>query len=142
MIYIASDHAGFKLKEKLKKFLENKNILFKDLGPEKFNKEDDYPEYAIKVARKVQKNKNKGILICGTGQGMCISSNKVKNIIAALCWNIKTAKHAKEHLNANIICIPGFLDETFCKKIVNVWINLKFKKGKYSRRIKKINNIR
>ncbi len=136
---MASDHAGFKLKEKIKKFLINKNFKFEDLGPKKYNKKDDYPDFAKMVCKKVAKEKVLGILICGTGQGMCIAANKQKGIRAALSWNKKTAKHAKEHLNANIICLGSkFVNEKQTKEIINVWMKSKFQKGRSLRRLNKI----
>jgi len=135
-IYIGADHAGFKLKEKIKKFLKNYKI--KDLGAFKYNKNDDYPDFAKKVANQVKKNKIQGILICGTGQGMAITANKIKGIRAALCWNTKTAKQSKEHLNANILVLPAKTKNT--KKIINTWLNTKFTKEK--RHIRRINKIK
>jgi len=143
MIYIASDHAGFRLKEKIKKFLEKRKIKFNDLGPFQYDKNDDYPDYASKVAGKIKCTKNKGILICRTGQGMCISANKIKGIIAAPVWNLKTSRHAKEHLNADIICLPArFVSKALAKKIITVWADSKFQKGRYTRRLNKINNLK
>ena len=136
--YIGADHAGFKLKEKIKKFLKNYKI--KDLGAYKYNKNDDYPDFAKKVSNQVKKNKNQGILICGTGQGMSIAANKIKGIRAALCWNTKTAKQSKKHLNTNILVIPGTLKENLTKKIVTTWLNTKFTKEK--RHIRRINKIK
>ncbi len=134
-IYIASDHAGFKLKEKIKSSL--KNIV--DLGPQYYKSEDDYPDYAKKLSKRILKEKAKGILICGTGQGMCIAANKVKGIRAALSWNKQTSKHAKEHLNANILCLPGNTNQILAKKLIKIWIESKFiKEKKYIRRIKKL----
>jgi len=134
MIYIASDHAGFKLKQKLLKKYD-----FLDLGPNKFNKKDDYPDYAKKLAIKVVKEKTRGILICDTGQGVNIVANKIKGVYSALCYDIKTAKHAKEHLNANIICLGAkFLDDKKAKEIIDIWLKSKFKKGRHLRRLKKI----
>ena len=89
-IFISSDHAGFKLKEYIKSFLRNKKINFKDLGPVSEDRVD-YPDYAHKVAKKVQTNKsNVGILVCGSGTGMSIAANKHKNIRAAQCFNLKS----------------------------------------------------
>lgn len=140
-IYIGSDHAGFKLKEKLKRFLE-KNYEVIDLGPKKFVKTDDYPDYALKVARKVKKTRSKGILICGTGQGISIAANKIKGIISALVWNKSTAKHSKKHLNANIISLPSMKFD-LARNIVKIWMDTPFKKvRRHVRRINKIKRIK
>lgn len=143
MRYISSDHAGFKLKEKLKKYLENKNYVIKDLGPEKLNNKDDYPDYAKSLCEKVLKNKSKGILICGSGHGMVITANKFKGIYAAVCWNSKSAKYAKAHTNINVLCLPArFVTESQAKVITNQWLKTKFSKAKrHKKRINKIKKI-
>ena len=138
--FIASDHAGFELKEKLKKYFLNKIDLV-DLGPAFYDPLDDYNDYAIKVVKKVKKNKNhKGILICGTGQGMSIQANRFSNIRCALCWNKDIARQAKEHIDANIISLSGlFIDLKNAKEIINTWINTKpLKNKKYLKRKKKL----
>tara|TARA_Y100000034_G_scaffold109178_1_gene140177 strand:- start:7492 stop:7920 length:429 start_codon:yes stop_codon:yes gene_type:complete len=138
MIYIASDHTGYKLKEKLKKRIRG----IKDLGPYKYDKNDDYSDYAIRLGKKVSKNKNsKGILICGTGQGMAIAANKIKGIRATLVYNKSLAKQAKQHLNANIITLSGKTLEKRAKEIINIWLKEKFQGGRHSRRLSKIKRI-
>ena len=136
-ILIASDHGGFKLKRKLIEFLTKKGHNVTDLGAYEYNSKDDYPDYAKKLTRKIKNDL--GILICRTGQGMCITVNKFSGIRAALVWDAKSAKDAKEHLNANVICIGGDrTKEDAAKKIVISWLNSKFLKGRHLRRIKKI----
>ncbi len=140
MIYIASDHAGFKLKEKIKKYLIRNNYDFKNLGAYKYDKKDDYPDYARKVCESILNKKGIGILVCGTGQGMCITANKFKKIIAALAWDVKTARHAKEHLNADILCLPGYLKDY--EKVLDAFLKSKFRKAeRHKRRLKKIKKI-
>ncbi|MEK6973093.1 MAG: ribose 5-phosphate isomerase B [archaeon] len=140
-IYIASDHAGFKAKEELKKFLQTAKSEFKleDLGT---NSEEsvDYPDYAKRVAQKVAKEKNSfGILICGTGIGMSIAANKVKGIRAALCHNEFTAKMSRNHNDANVLCMGArILNVEEMKKIANTFLNEKFEHGRHENRIKKI----
>ena len=101
-ICIASDHAGFKLKESIKDFLINKNISIIDLGPMNENSVD-YPDYAKKVSNRVKMKKSQvGILVCGSGTGMAISANKNKKIRAAVCYNLKSTRLSRQHNNANI----------------------------------------
>jgi len=143
IIYIGSDHAGFKLKEEIKKFLSKSNYFFEDVGPFKYKANDDFPDYAVAVCDKVLRKKgSKGILFCGTGQGMSIVANKKKGIVSALCWDESSAKHAKEHLNANVISVPSTLKSKTVRKIIKLWMESKFiNKQKYTRRLDKIRKI-
>ncbi len=139
-IYIGSDHAGFKLKEVLKDFLSKKGYDVKDVGPFSYNKDDDYPDYALAVCVKVAGSQNNGLLICGSGQGMDRVANKVKGIYASVCWNEKSAVIAKEHGNINVLCLGGlFVKPGLAKKIVNVWLERPFaNEERHVRRIDKI----
>ena len=108
-IVIASDHAGYSLKEYVKNFLLKKKILLKDIGT---GSEDsvDYPDYAHKLSKIIKKNRNAvGVLICGSGQGMIMAANKHKNIRAALCYNIRSTKLSRLHNDANIITLGSRL---------------------------------
>lgn len=109
MLYIASDHGGFQLKKYLVHFLENQlKIKAEDLGPLSFNKEDDFPEFAIPLAKKVAKDsKALGVLICRTGHGMCIVANKIKGIRAIMGYSIEAAEKGRLEENANILCLAG-----------------------------------
>ncbi len=141
MLYLASDHRGFKAKEKLKEYLKKLSVKFEDLGNEILDSEDDFPDFAKKVAEKVSQNpQNRGILICGSGLGMAICANKFKNVRACPCFKEEMARVAKKHLNCNILCLGAdFLTLDKIKKIVKVWLDTKFeRKKKYQRRIKKI----
>lgn len=102
-ILIASDHAGYNLKEKIINHFKNKNVKVIDLGP-KTSKSVDYPDYAKKLSRKIN-NKNYGILICGTGIGMSIMANRYKKVRAAVVFSTKTAKLAREHNNSNVLVL-------------------------------------
>jgi ribose 5-phosphate isomerase B len=138
-IFISSDHAGFKLKEKIKSYLSKKKLSFQDLGP--FNDDRvDYPDYAHKVARKVKANKsNVGILVCGSGMGMNIAANRHKNIRAAQCFNLKSTKLSRLHNDANIITLGSrLLTKKLAINCVNTFLNTKFDGGRHSKRIKKI----
>ena len=144
MIYIGSDHGGYNLKETIKKYLEENNIEHKDLGANTLNNTDDYPDFALKVAKKVAKNKeNKGILICGTGIGMCMTANKVKGVRAALCYDERTAKLSREHNDSNILCLGGrTTHEDTAIEIVNTWLNTKFNDvERHKRRVEKMNKL-
>ena len=104
-IFISSDHAGYKLKEQIKKYLKTKKVICFDLGPSS-NKKVDYPIYAHKLAKRVKTSKkNVGILVCGSGTGMCITANKHKNIRAAQCFNVKSTKLSRLHNDANVITL-------------------------------------
>ena len=108
-IFISSDHAGYKLKEQIKKYLKTKKIICFDLGPSS-NKKVDYPIYAHKLAKRVKTSKkNVGILVCGSGTGMCITANKHKNIRAAQCFNVKSTKLSRLHNDANVITLGSRL---------------------------------
>ena len=138
-IFISSDHAGFKLKVIIKKYLDKKKYAYTDLGPNNDNKVD-YPDYAHKVAKKVKINKNHfGILICGSGMGMNITANKHKNIRAAQCFNIKSTKLSRLHNDANIITLGSrLLKKNNVLNCINVFLNTKFEGGRHTKRIKKI----
>ena len=138
-IFIASDHAGFDLKEMIKKYLSKKRLTFQDLGPEN-DKRVDYPVYAHNVAKKVKVNKdNVGILICGSGTGMNIVANKHKNIRAAQCFNLKSTKLSRLHNDANIITLGSrLLTKKLALNCVNTFLKTKFEGGRHLKRIKKI----
>tara|TARA_A100001011_G_C14284715_1_gene833119 strand:+ start:655 stop:1092 length:438 start_codon:yes stop_codon:yes gene_type:complete len=138
-ICIASDHAGFLLKEKVKDFLLKKDISIIDLGP--FNEDSvDYPHFAKKVANRIKlKKSDAGILICGSGTGMSISANKIKGIRAAVCYNKKSTSLSRQHNNANIIAMGSrLINKIDAMKLVSLFLQTKFHKGRHLRRIKKI----
>ncbi len=138
-ICIASDHAGYHLKNKLLDFLIKKNISIIDLGPNN-NSSVDYPDYAKKVSNRVKNKKSDvGILVCGSGIGMAISANKIKGIRAALCYNLKSTRLSREHNNANIIAIGSRLTKKKdALKLVKIFLETKFEGGRHLRRVKKI----
>ena len=138
-IILASDHAGFFLKEEIKKFLNNKRNKILDLGTN--NTESvDYPDYAHLLSKKINnKNNNLGILVCGSGIGMNMVANKYKNIRSALCYSVKTAKLSREHNNANVMALGARLTKkNVALKCVSAFLNTSFKGGRHLRRIKKI----
>ena len=137
---LASDHAGFKLKEEIKKFLIKKRKKVLDLGT-KSTSSVDYPDYAHLLSKKIKKSKNQfGILICGTGIGMSMAANKHKNIRAALCHNSKSTKLSREHNNANVMTIGARLTKkNIALKCVSTFLRTDFNGGgRHLRRIKKI----
>lgn len=142
MIFLGSDHAGYKLKEEIKDFLKNNNFEFEDLGV--FSEDRvDYPDIAEKVSLEVIKDKiNLGILICGTGVGICIAANKIKGIRAALIYNEEVAKFAKEHNDANVICFGGrTMKVEDVIKMIKIFINSKFEGDRHLVRIEKIKKL-
>jgi len=143
MIYLGADHAGFNLKEELKKYLEELGYKYEDLGNKQLEPKDDYPDFAFVVAEKVTASKEKGILICATGFGMAIAANKVKGIRAAVCWDEFTALQSREHNDANILCLGGkVIDLEAAKKIVRIWLETEFTgEERHVRRLGKIRDI-
>ena len=138
-VFLASDHAGFVLKQKICKFLISKGIKTLDLGT-KNNNSVDYPDFAHLLAKKMKtKSNNIGVLVCGSGIGMSMAANRHKNIRAALCHNIKSAKLSRMHNNANVIAIGSRLTKkNLALKCVNVFLKTPFDGGRHQRRIKKI----
>lgn len=144
MIYLGADHAGFKLKEKIKKHLEKNNISYADLGAHEIDKNDDYPDFAALVAKKVAKeNSARGILICGTGNGMAIAANKVKGARAALACDKYTARMAVEDDFANIIALSAHnVSRVRVNKIIKTFISAKPSvSSRHKRRVKKISEL-
>ena len=142
MIALGCDHGGYKLKEEIKKYLEELNIEYKDFGT--YNEErTDHPIFAKEVAKSVQsKECDKGILICTSGAGMAIDANKFKGIRSAVCYNEKTAKQAKEHLDVNILALPGGdLNISQAVQIIRAWIGSEFLGGRYLERLQMIEKI-
>ena len=138
-ISLASDHAGFNLKENIKKFLIKNKINIIDLGPSS-DKRVDYPDYAHKVARKVKISKNNvGILVCGSGTGMNIVANKHKNIRAAQCFNLKSTKLSRLHNDANVITLGSrLISKNNALKFISIFLKTNFEGGRHLKRVKKI----
>ena len=138
-VILASDHAGFRLKEEIKKFLIKKRKKILDLGTKNTNSVD-YPDYAHLLSKKMKRNKNQlGILVCGSGTGMSMAANKHKNIRAALCYNIKSAKLSRSHNNANVMTIGSrLIKKKVALQCVNTFLKTDFDGGRHTRRVKKI----
>ena len=138
-IGIASDHAGYELKEYLKKHLESKGFEVTDFGADSTSAVD-YPDYAHLMGNAVDSGETEiGIAVCHTGNGMSIALNRHKRVRAALCWNEKTAELARRHNNANILSLPaGFISRNEAADMTNVFLTTSFEGGRHERRIEKI----
>lgn len=142
-LLIASDHGGFALKARIVDFLRKRKVHVEDLGTDS-DGSVDYPDYAIKVADRVSHgHADAGVLVCGTGIGMCIVANKFKNVRAAVVSDPYSAKMAKEHNNANILCVGGRVLEENGKaeEILAAWLDAKYEGGRHDRRLDKIKEI-
>ena len=138
---IGADHAGFETKEKVKKYLEKQfpAIRVNDVGT--FSSDSvDYPDFAHQVGAQVGEGiADAGILICGSGNGVCITANKHQGVRAALSWTKEIASLSRQHNNANIICIPArFVDETTANEMVSAFLNTEFEGGRHAKRAEKI----
>ena len=138
-IFISSDHAGYLLKEQIKKKF-SKKFIFEDLGTNDPKNSVHYPDFAHKLCKKIEKNsKNMGILVCGSGMGMSIAANRHKKIRAAVCYSIKNTKLSRLHNNANIITLGSRLTKkNTAFKCIDIFINTKFEGGRHKKRVKKI----
>ncbi len=138
-IFISSDHAGYSLKEQIKKKFKKKYI-FLDLGTDNSKVSVNYPDYAHKLCKKVANgNKNIGILVCGSGMGMSMAANKHKKIRAAVCYSPKNTKLSRLHNNANIITLGSRLTKkNTAFKCIEIFVNTKFEGGRHKKRVKKI----
>jgi ribose 5-phosphate isomerase B len=141
-ILIASDHAGFTLKEKLKLYLEKIGFKVKDLGTYSGGS-CDYPDFAYNLSRSISQGRyRRGILICKTGIGSSIVANRLSGVRAALCYNVKQARLSREHNDSNVLVLgSAFVNEKSAKRILNVWLKTKFQGGRHLRRLNKIKAI-
>ena len=143
MILLASDHAGFELKEKVKKYLDEIGKKYEDLGNTAFEANDDYPDFVHPLAKRVSENPGlKGILFCGSGQGMAIVANRYPNVRAAVCWDIESARETRKSNDSNVLSIPArMVDEPTALKIIKIWLETPFSnEERHTRRIKKIDS--
>lgn len=138
-IALASDHAGYEEKEKLKKTLDEIGVEYEDLGTGSLESVD-YPDYAKKVGEAVAKGEvEQGILVCGSGIGVAIAANKVHGIRAAQAWNEETARLARQHNDANVLTIGArVIPEAEIPKIVKAWFEADFEGGRHEKRVEKI----
>ncbi|MEO1022371.1 MAG: ribose 5-phosphate isomerase B [Bacteroidota bacterium] len=142
IIPIASDHAGFGAKQIVKPLLEAMGYEPLDFGT---HTEDsvDYPDFAVQVAQRVNSGEyDQGILICGSGQGVCMTANKYPKVRAALVYSSQSAEMTKKHNNANVLCLPGReLNESQLKDILDAWFTSEFEGGRHERRVNKIESL-
>jgi ribose 5-phosphate isomerase B len=142
IVALGADHAGYLLKETIKKYFTEKKIDFKDYGTFKMDS-CDYPEFGYKVSQAViTQEANVGILICGTGIGMCITANKIKGIRAALANDVESAQLSRLHNDANVLCLSGRkLPEDEAIKIIDTWLNTSFEGGRHEGRLNLISQL-
>ncbi|WP_038031215.1 ribose 5-phosphate isomerase B [Thermonema rossianum] len=138
-VFIGSDHAGFEYKEAIKKMLTEAGYRIEDVGTHS-SESVDYPDYAHPVAQAVEEGKaHWGILICGSGNGVCMTANKHAKVRAALCWNEEIARLARQHNDANVICLPArFVSLEEAKAMVKTFLTTGFEGGRHERRVNKI----
>jgi ribose 5-phosphate isomerase B len=141
-IAIASDHAGYEGKERLKPVLDELGIQYEDLGTAS-EESVDYPDYARKVGEEVaQGNVEQGLLVCGSGTGMAMAANKVSGVRAAVAWNEEIARLAREHNDANVLSLGARVTPAEdLPKILRAWFSAKFDGGRHERRVEKIREI-
>lgn len=140
-ILIGGDHAGFDAKREIIDFLQKNSVEVKDFGP--FSTESvDYPDFVHPLAKALKETPNSlGILICGSGNGVAITANKYTYIRAALCWNVELAELARQHNDANILCIPArFVSLDTAKQMVDAFLSTDFEGGRHANRVNKISN--
>lgn len=140
-VALGADHAGYELKEKVKRYLQSKGVETIDLGTDS-TESVDYPDFAVKVAQEVsQKKVDWGVLVCKSGIGMSIVANKVKGVRAAVVRTIEDTKLARGHNDANVLALSGaFTTEEEAKRIIDTWLETKFEGGRHERRVSKIKN--
>ena len=135
-LLIAADHAGFELKEKLKAM--RPDLVWEDLGPNSADRVD-YPDFAQKLASRIRKPDDRGVLICGSGQGMMIAANRFPRVRAALAWEPEIARLARAHNDANVLCLPGrFTDAKQAAAMLDLFLKTDFEAGRHADRLKKL----
>jgi ribose 5-phosphate isomerase B len=142
-ILIASDHAGYSLKTALVEHLKSAGVDVVDMGTSDASMSVDYPDYAKKVASQIAgQNENMGILICGTGVGMCITANKYRGVRAALAGDTFSARMSRLHNNANILCLGSrVIGKGLAIDIVDSWLGAEYEGGRHSKRLDKISDL-
>ena len=141
-IIIGSDHAGFRLKEKLKPYLKRKGLKIKDIGAYS-TQSCDYPLIAYELAKNISQGIYRtGILICSSGIGNSIVANKLSNVRAALCYNVQAARLSRQHNDSNVLVLgAAFVNQNKAKRIISAWLNAPFLKGRHRRRLNQLRRI-
>ena len=139
-VAIGCDHAGFPYKDAIKDLLDKRGVEVLDFGTDS-TESVDYPDFVHPVASAVADEKAQfGVLICGSGNGVSITANKHQSVRAAICWQVDIAQLARQHNNANIVCIPArFIDESRASHIVEAFLDAEFEGGRHARRVDKMN---
>ena len=145
-IYIGADHNGFSLKGALTAWLDQSGYEVVDEGDDQLNPGDDFPQYASRVVTALLSDEDtdsRGILICGSGQGMCIAANRFKGVRASLCWDTKEAEMSRNDDDANILCLPArIISEGKAENILRVWLATPFAGAtRFKRRIRELDNL-
>lgn len=142
-VFVGADHAGFQLKAAVMAYLSKRGIEVEDEGDRELDPADDYPQFAYAVATKVLGSEDadpRGILLCGSGQGMCIAANRVRGIRASLCWSEDIARETRNDNDSNVLCVPArVLSEEEALKIIDVWLETEFSGA--ARHVRRINEI-
>ncbi len=141
MIYLASDHRGYEMKEKIKAWLTESGRQYKDMGPDHFDKDDDYPDFAKEVGEKVSADHDsRGIILCGSGVGIAVAANKIKGVRAGTCTSPEQAETVVIHDHINVLSLStDYTDEETNKKIVYSFLNAEYSdKDRYVNRVKKV----
>jgi ribose 5-phosphate isomerase B len=138
-IAVGSDHRGFEVKRRIVALLQRLNHEVIDLGPHS-GESVDYPDFAFEVAKAVSERRvDRGVLVCGTGIGMCMAANKVKGVRAAPCHDSITAEMSRRHNDANILCLSAdLLGDELIDRMVKIWLETEFEGGRHARRVEKI----
>ena len=141
MIYLASDHGGYKLKEAIEKHLKEKGVEVIDVGPEKLDPTDDFPDFVIPLAKKVAEDpKNLGVVLCRNGVGVEVAANKIDGVRAALSWEPKHAASSRRDDNSNVLALPAdYLDQKKAIEVLEAWLSTPYaREPRFERRLKKI----
>jgi ribose 5-phosphate isomerase B len=142
-VVLGSDHAGYKLKEKVKEYLHGLGVEIQDVGAFSDSQSVDYPDYAAAAAARVSDGSaDRAILVCATGAGMCITANKVPGIRAVSGWEPEIVRLSRAHNDANVLCLPGrFMEAKTAQELVKIWLVTAFDGGRHQRRVDKISTL-
>jgi ribose 5-phosphate isomerase B len=143
MFYIAADHAGHHLKKDLEQIFKNLGMEYEDLGAKTYDEKDDFVDFAVVLAKKVVETGEKGVLICGSGHGMCMAANKIKGVRAIVGYSISGAELGRKHNDANILCLAGrVITKDHASAIIKTFLNTAFSgEERFVRRNNKITEL-